>query len=109
MQEASIRQCRCPDCTAGNHVDKENHRLLNLLLARLDEDHRRWFVALESMKVGHGGDRLLSLMTGLDVATIRRGRRELGDLLEGFANERIRRPGAGRPALKKKTRPWWTT
>ena len=103
MQEA-VYQCRCPECAAGRHIDKENHRLLNLLLSRLDEDQRRWFVALEARKTGHGGDRLLSLMTGLDVATIRRGRRELGDSLEGFALERIRRPGAGRPALKKKTR-----
>jgi hypothetical protein len=30
-------------------------------LERLDEDHRRWLVALESLKIGHGGDRLLSL------------------------------------------------
>jgi len=41
MQEATVYQCRCPDCSAGGHFDKENHRLLNLLLARMDEDHRR--------------------------------------------------------------------
>jgi hypothetical protein len=109
MQDATIYQCRCSDCTVGNHFDKDNHRLLNLLLARLDEDHRRWLVALEAMKIGHGGDRLLSLMTGMDVATIRRGRRELGDSLEGFTPERVRRAGAGRPSVKKKTRPWWMT
>jgi hypothetical protein len=103
VRQATIYQCRCPDCTAGGHRDKETHRLFNLLLARLDENHRRWLVALESMKIGHGGDRLLSLMTGVDVATIRRGRRELAGSLEGFAPERVRRPGAGRPSLKKKT------
>jgi hypothetical protein len=74
------------------------------LLERLDEDHRRWLVALESLKIGHGGDRLLSLMTGMHVETIRRGRRELSRSLEDCPRERMRRPGAGRPALKKKTR-----
>jgi hypothetical protein len=40
-------------------------------------------VGLESKKVGQGGDKLLSEITGLDVETIRRGRRELdGELSE---------------------------
>jgi hypothetical protein len=74
-------------------------------LNRLDEDHRRWYVALESLKLGHGGDRQLACITGLTVETIRCGRRELADSLEGFPAERIRRRGAGRAPLKKKTRP----
>lgn len=104
MQDAGVRLCQCPECLAGDSWTTENHRLFNILLERLDEDHRRWFVALESLKVGHGGDRLLSLMTGMNVETIRRGRRELDRSLEDCPPERIRRSGAGRPALKKKTR-----
>ncbi len=104
MQDAGVRRCRCPECWTGDPWTKENHRLFNLLLERLDEDHRRWLVALESLRIGHGGDRLLSLMTGMHVETIRRGRRELSRSLEDCPPERIRRPGAGRPALKKKTR-----
>jgi hypothetical protein len=77
---------------------------MNLLLSRLDEDHRRWYVALESLKLGHGGDRRLALMTGLHVETIRRGRGELAGSLADFPAERVRRRGGGRPALKKKTR-----
>ncbi len=103
MQDAGVR-CQCPECLAGGLWTKENHRLFNLLLERLDEDHRRWLVGLESLKIGHGGDRLLSLMTGMHVETIRRGRRELTRSLEDCPVERIRRSGAGRPALKKKTR-----
>ena len=76
---------------------------MNLLLSRLDEDHRRWYVALESLKLGHGGDRRLALITGLHVETIRRGRRELAGSLEDFPAERVRRSGGGRSALKKKT------
>jgi hypothetical protein len=104
MQDVEFRRCQCQDCLAGDPWATENHRLFNLLLERLDEDHRRWLVALESLKIGHGGDRLLSLMTGMHVETIRRGRRELSRSLEDFPAERIRRPGAGRPAVKKKTR-----
>ena len=78
---------------------------MNLLLSRLDEDHRRWYVALEALKLGHGGDRRLALITGLHVETIRRGRRELAGSLEDFPADRVRRRGGGRPALKKKTRP----
>ena len=83
---------------------KRVHRLMNLLLSRLEEDHRRWYVALESVKLGHGGDRRLARITGLNVETIRRGRRELAGSLAGFPAERIRRRGAGRVPSKKKTR-----
>jgi hypothetical protein len=88
-----------------DHPHRDIHRLMNLLLSRLDEDHRRWYVAIESLKIGHGGDRRLSLITGMNVETIRRGRRELADSLSAFPRDRIRRPGAGRKLLKKKCRP----
>jgi hypothetical protein len=76
---------------------------LNLLLSRLDEQQRRWLVALESERVGRGGDRRLALITGLDVETIRRGRRELVASLRDCPADRIRRSGAGRPTVKKKS------
>jgi len=101
-----IHQCQCPGCQQGSdHPDGAIHQRLNLLLSRLDEQQRRWLVALESQKVGRGGDRLLALMTGLNVETIRRGRRELDACLRDCPPGRLRRPGAGRPAVKKKTRP----
>src|SRR5436309_6959785 len=105
MAGANFHHCRCPDCQVEDHPDRELHRLMNLLLSRLDEDHRRWYVALESLKLGHGGDRQLARITGLNVETIRRGRRELTASLTGYPAERVRRRGAGRPPLKKKTRP----
>jgi len=100
-----LHACRCPNClAAGYHPDKALHHRLNLLLSRLDEQQRRWLAALESLKIGHGGDRLLSTITGLNVETIRQGRRELVDDLKGCPPGRIRRPGAGRPAVVKKPR-----
>jgi hypothetical protein len=77
---------------------------MNLLCSRLDEQQRRWFAALESKKVGHGGDVLLAQILGLHVDTIRRGREELDAGLADRPTDRIRLPGAGRPPLKKKTR-----
>lgn len=98
-----IHPCQCPRCAAGeDHPDRQLHHRLNVLLSRLDEHQRRWLVALESQRIGHGGDCLLSLVTGLNVETIRRGRRELEDSLRHCPPGRIRRPGAGRPPTKKK-------
>lgn len=100
------RVCQCPNCLQpGYHPDQAFHRRLNLLLSRLDEQQRRWLAALESLKIGYGGDRLLSCITGLNVETIRRGRRELAGDLKGCPPGRIRRPGAGRPSVGKKPRP----
>jgi hypothetical protein len=77
---------------------------MNLFLSRLDEQQRRWYVALESKKVGRGGDVLLSKITGIDAETIRRGRRELEGDLANSPSERIRATGGGRPPVEKKTR-----
>ncbi|MCD4685634.1 MAG: hypothetical protein K8S97_06840 [Anaerolineae bacterium] len=45
---------------------------MNLLMSRLDEQQRRWYAAVESEKIGHGGDVQVSRITGLNVETIRR-------------------------------------
>ena len=73
-----------------------------VFLSRLDEQQRRWYVALESKKVGHGGDTVLSEITGMNVETIRNGRRELDDDLASRPVDRIREAGAGRPSAEKK-------
>ncbi len=105
MADTAVHACQCPDCLSGaDHPDRELHAQMNLLCSRLDEQQRRWFAALESKKVGHGGDTLLSLIVGLHVDTIRRGREELDANLTDRPPDRIRKPGAGLPAVKKKTR-----
>ena len=38
--EFAVRQCACAACQAGDHPDKEDHRYLNLILSRLDEQQR---------------------------------------------------------------------
>ncbi len=103
---SAIVACHCPACQQeGDHPARTLHRRMNVFVSRLDEAQRRWYVALESSKVGHGGDRLLAQITGMDEKTIRRGREERGAELADCPDERVRRPGAGRPLTEKKIRP----
>jgi hypothetical protein len=100
-----IVHCHCPRCQQdGEHPDRALHAQMNLLLSRLDEAQRRWYAALEAQRLGHGGDRLVAQITGLDEKTIRRGRAELDASLADWPEARVRRPGAGRPPTEKKTR-----
>jgi hypothetical protein len=63
----------------------------------LNERARRLWAAAESMAIGYGGDALVSAATGLARQTIRNGRLELAAGVD--ATPRIRRAGAGRPAI----------
>lgn len=98
-----VHECQCAACREGKeHPARRLHEQMNVFLSRLDEQQRRWYVALESKKVGHGGDTALSEITGMNVETIRNGRRELDDDLASRPVDRIRETGAGRPAAEKK-------
>ena len=106
MREASVHICECPVCQRSDeHPDKRLPRHRNCLLSRLDEPQRRWYVGLESLKVGHGGDARLAQITGLHVETIRRGRQERENDLQDRPPERIRLEGGGRPPVEKKIPP----
>lgn len=105
MTIKNVHQCQCDNCLQPNpHPDKEIHHQMNLLLSRFDEQQRRWYVGLEAKKLGHGGATKLSQITGMNVDTIRRGRRELENDLANRPPERVRLPGAGRPQVEKKSR-----
>src|SRR3712207_6194285 len=100
MSAPDIRVCQCPHCQQeAAHPDQERHRQMNLFLSRLDEAQRRWYVALESNRMGRGGDRLLAQITGMTEKTIRRGGEELAGPLSARPAERVRRPGGGRPPV----------
>jgi hypothetical protein len=73
-----------------------------VVFERLSECQRRWVAGLISRAVGHGGDALLSKLTGLDPQTVQTGRREVGAKLTNCPTDRVRRPGAGRPCVEKK-------
>jgi hypothetical protein len=102
MRKRPVHRCPCPDCRrhSSNPV-KDLHQQMNFFVSTLDERQQRLYVGLESQKLGHGGDQRVALITGLSVATIARGRRELK---QPEASTRIRRVGGGRPRAEKKTR-----
>jgi hypothetical protein len=76
---------------------------MNLLLSRLDEQQRRWYVAVEANRIGYGGLRLLSQVTGMDEKTIQRGQEELERNFADRPTDQIRSGGGGRQRVEKKT------
>lgn len=73
MSKSVVHVCECSHCQQESaHADQELHQQMNLLVSRLDEQQRRWYVAVESKRVGRGGDHLLAQITGLDEKTIQR-------------------------------------
>jgi len=103
--ECSVRQCACAACRAGDGSAQEDHRYLNLILSRLDEQQRRWLAGREAQQRGHGGIQQVAEITGLHPETIRIGRDELQQDLVGRPTDRVRLPGGGRPRMEKKILP----
>jgi hypothetical protein len=71
-----------------------------VFLAHLNEKQRRLYVGFESMKLGHGGDTIMSKITGMNIKTISRGRQELWS--HDITPQRVRKAGGGRHPLEKK-------
>ena len=77
-----------------------------LVFSRLDERQRRWVGGLLSDLLGRGGTKQVAELAGLDPKTIRQGRIDLKRQLADYPDDgRVRRPGGGRPPLKKKIPP----
>jgi hypothetical protein len=86
-----------------DEIEALSHELkaaIILFFSLLDEQQRRLYAGLEAHKMGHGGDRKIAELLGLDVHTVARGRGELfgGQVQRG----RVRKQGAGRKAAEKK-------
>jgi hypothetical protein len=102
---SEIRKCRCNICQDGSILGIFNyHNQVNLLLSRLNEPQRRWFVGTLSQQPNSPTDEQLSLITGLDEKTIRRGRCELQEQLNTVPKNRLRKEGGGQPSKEKKAR-----
>jgi hypothetical protein len=82
-------------------VSKEELKASILLFySLLDEQQRRLYAGLESLKLGRGGDRQLSDFLGLAPHTVARGRQQL--LAQDVEVDRARRTGGGRKPVEKK-------
>jgi hypothetical protein len=103
--ERAVHPCACAACQAGTDtLLTQQHHQINLLLSRLTEPQRRWYVGTLSADPAQPTDSVLARITGRDRKTIRRGRRELALGLVDQATTRQRRPGGGRPRAEKKMR-----
>jgi hypothetical protein len=86
----------------GRIVPDEIKAAIILFFSLLDEKQRRLYAGVESLKYGHGGDRKIAELLGLNVGTVARGRWQL--LQEDVDIDRVRKAGGGRKAVKKKRR-----
>jgi hypothetical protein len=71
-----------------------------LFYSLLDEQQRRLYAGLESLRLGRGGDSQLAEFLGVDSHTVARGRQHLLD--QDVEVGRMRRAGAGRKPVEKK-------
>jgi hypothetical protein len=71
-----------------------------LFYSLLDEQQRRLYAGLESLRLGHGGDTQLADFLDITSHTVARGRQQL--LNQDVEIGRMRRPGAGRKPVEKK-------
>jgi hypothetical protein len=71
-----------------------------LFYSLLDEQQRRLYAGLESLKLGHGGDQKLAEFLGLDAHTVARGRQQL--LQQDVTFDHVRKTGGGRKPVEKK-------
>ena len=71
-----------------------------LFYSLLDEQQRRLYAGLESLKLGRGGDRQLADFLDLDPHTVARGRQQL--LAPDVEIDGARKAGAGRKRVEKK-------
>ena len=103
MTHSRVHRCECPLCQSSEpHPEQAFHHHMNVFLSRLNEPQRRWFVALEAMRLGHGGKHLLMQITDMSPTTILRGRHELEADLAGCPELHMRAPGGGRPAAEER-------
>jgi len=69
------------------------------LASTLDERQRRWWAAAEAKAWGYGGVSLVARSTGISRRAIHAGLRDLQAEAAASPTQRVRRAGAGRPAL----------
>ncbi len=91
-----------PGFVGDEAVPDELKAAIVLFVSMLDEKQRRLYAGLESLKLGHGGDRKIAELTAMDVHTVGRGRREL--LSPDVDAEGVRKAGGGRKGVEKKRR-----
>jgi hypothetical protein len=81
-------------------VSDELRAAIILFWSSLDEQQRRLYAGLESLKLGRGGDHQIAEFLQLDPHTVAKGRRQL--VAQDVAVDRVRKLGGGRKPVEKK-------
>ena len=89
-----------PDASVLAVSEDELKASILLFYSLLDEQQRRLYAGLESLKLGRGGDHQLAGFLALDPHTVARGRQQL--LAQDVEVGRARRTGGGRKPVEKK-------
>ena len=97
---AARRQQQRSHASSDPVQDETYERAEQSLPGLLDEQQRRLYAGLESLRHGSGGDNKVASRLGMARAAVTKGRRQL--LSGEFESQRIRKPGGGRKPLKKK-------
>lgn len=105
-RQVLMREDRNATAEAGLGVDvtllpDEARAAIILFYSLLNEKQRRLYAGLEAAKFGHGGDRKVANLLGLDPHTVAKGRQEL---FSGVVDDGIRAPGGGNRPIEKKRR-----
>lgn len=89
-----------PGSASAEVSPEELKASLILFSSLLDEQQRRLYAGMESLKFGRGGDQKLAELLQLDAHTVARGRKEL--LAQEVEWDRVRKTGGGRKPTEKK-------
>ena len=98
--EPVVHRCACASCHAGSDPQlARHHHQINLLLSRMSEPQRRWYVASLAEQPNAPS------LSDLAPKTIHLARQELAADLVDQPPTRQRRPGGGRHRAEKKSPP----
>jgi hypothetical protein len=89
-------------CTT-ERFDETTTARMRIFFGTLSEKDQRRYAALEAQWLGHGGIKYVAETLGCSTKTIGRGMNELDMLDDDPAAGRIRRPGAGRKKVSRRT------
>jgi hypothetical protein len=81
-------------------ISDELRAAIILFWSSLNEQQRRLYAGLESLKLGRDGDRQIAEFLQLDPHTVAKGRRQL--VAQDVAVDRVRKLGGGRKPVEKK-------
>ena len=82
-------------------LEHELRAAIILFFSSLDEQQRRLYAGMESLKLGHGGDREIARLLDVDIKTVSKGREQL--LNQDVNLDSVRKTGGGRKKIEKKT------